>query len=156
MTVLVNGKEVKHEVKKVGGLFCISLPEQDRTEMTNKEAKEVSGIDELERMLESRSTDYGRMRQLLAFYKLGIDKVISDLRKECGGLSKVQFVKIIENLVAGDMAKAIAYAELMIQNAERKYGETKDIFDKYDIMTAKNVLHVLKGEPKEGGRVVLD
>ena len=117
---------------------------------------EVSGIDELERMLESRSTDYGRMRQLLAFYKLGIDKELSDLRKERGGLSKVSFVKIIENLVAGDRARAIAYAELMIQNAERKYGETKDIFDKYDIMTAKNVLHTLKGEPKEGGIAVLD
>lgn len=116
----------------------------------------MSGIDELERMLESRSTDYGRMRQILAFYKLGIDKDIADLRKERGGLSKVSFVKIIENLVSGDMASAIAYAELMIQNAERKYGETKDIFDKYDIMTAKNVLHTLKGEPKEGGIAVLD
>lgn len=116
----------------------------------------MNGIDELERMLESRSTDYGRMRQLLAFYKLGIDKELSDLRKKRGGLSKVSFVKIIENLVAGDRARAIAYAELMIQNAERKYGETKDIFDKYDIMTAKNVLHTLKGEPKEGGIAVLD
>lgn len=68
----------------------------------------------------------------------------------------VPLVKIIENLVAGDRARAIAYAELMIQNAERKYGETKDIFDKCDIMTAKNVLHTLKGEPKEGGIAVLD
>lgn len=42
----------------------------------------MSGIDELERMLESRSTDYGKMRQLLAFYKLGIDKENAKLR-EC-------------------------------------------------------------------------
>ena len=27
---------------------------------------------------------------------------------------------------------------------------------KYDIMTARNILHTLKGEPKEGGVAVLD
>ena len=27
---------------------------------------------------------------------------------------------------------------------------------KYDIMTARNILHILKGEPKEGGVAVLD
>lgn len=27
---------------------------------------------------------------------------------------------------------------------------------KYDIMTARNILHTLKGEPKEGGAAVLD
>lgn len=69
---------------------------------------------------------------------------------------KTEFVKIIENLVGGDKAMAIAYAELMLKNAETKYEATKDIFDKYNIMTARNVLHILKGEPKEGGIAVLD
>ena len=51
---------------------------------------------------------------------------------------------------------AIAYAEQLIKNCEEKYKLTGNIFDKYDIMTAKNVLHVLKGEPKEGGVAVCD
>ena len=58
----------------------------------------MSGIDELERMLESRSTDYGRMRQILAFYKLGIEKEIADSKRRAG-IPKVPLVKIIENLV---------------------------------------------------------
>lgn len=69
---------------------------------------------------------------------------------------KVQLVKIIENLVAGDKDKAIKYAELMVTNCEAKYKRSGDIFDKVDIMTARNVLHVLKGEPKEGGVAVCD
>ena len=69
---------------------------------------------------------------------------------------KVPLVKIIENLVAGNKQMAIAYAEQLVKNCEANYERTKDIFDKYDIMTAHNVLHVLKGEPKEGGVVVLD
>lgn len=32
----------------------------------------------------------------------------------------------------------------------------RDIFDYYDAMTARNVLHILKGEPKEGGVAVCD
>ena len=51
---------------------------------------------------------------------------------------------------------AIAYAEQLIKNCEEKYKLTGNIFDKCDIMTAKNVLHVLKGEPKEGGVAVCD
>ena len=69
---------------------------------------------------------------------------------------RTELVKIIENLLNGDKAKAISYAELLIENCEKKYAETKDIFDKYDIMGARNVLHMLKGEPKEGGVAVLD
>ena len=69
---------------------------------------------------------------------------------------KVHLVKIIENLLVNDNAKAIAYAEQLIKNCEEKYKLTGNIFDKYDIMTAKNVLHVLKGEPKEGGVAVYD
>ena len=68
----------------------------------------------------------------------------------------VPLVKIIENLVAGDRPKAIAYAELLVRNCERKYQRTEDIMDWNDIMMAKNVLHTLKGEPKEGGIAVLD
>ena len=105
----------------------------------------MSGIDELERMLESRSTDYGRMRQILAFYKLGIEKEIADSKRRAG-IQKVPLVKIIENLVAGDRARAIDYALHLIGTCE----------DKYDIMTARNILHTLKGEPKEGGVAVLD
>lgn len=69
---------------------------------------------------------------------------------------KVPLVKIIENLVAGDKEKAIKYAELMVTNCEAKYNRSGDIFDKVDVMTARNVLHVLKGEPYEGGRAVCD
>lgn len=29
MTVLVNGKPVNHEVKKVGGMFCLKIPSLD-------------------------------------------------------------------------------------------------------------------------------
>ena len=115
----------------------------------------MSGIDELERMLESRSTDYGRMRQILAFYKLGIEKEIADSKRRAG-IPKVPLVKIIENLVVGDMARAIDYAMHLIGTCEDKYKRTGDIFDKYDIMTAGNILHTLKGEPKEGGVAVCD
>ena len=68
----------------------------------------------------------------------------------------VQLVKIIENLVSGNREKAIAYAEQLVRNCEAKYARTNDIFDRKDIMIAKNVLHVLKGEPKEGGVAVCD
>lgn len=81
---------------------------------------------------------------------------VSELKKKRGCLSTVSFVKIIENLVAGDMIMAVDYAERMIQNAERKYGETADILDCYGVMTARDVLHILKGEPKEGCVAVLD
>ena len=114
----------------------------------------MSGIYELERMLESRSTDYGRMRQILGFYKLGIEKEIADSKRRAG-IPKVPLVKIIENLVAGDRARAIDYALHLIGTCEDKYKRTGDIFDKYDIMTARNILHTLKGEPKEGGVAVL-
>ena len=76
-------------------------------------------------------------------------------RFEKSGTMKTELVKIIENLVAGDKARAISYAKLLISNAENKYRLTGDIFDKYEIMTARNVLHILKGEPKEGGVAVL-
>ena len=69
---------------------------------------------------------------------------------------KVHLVKIIENILVNDKTRAIAYAEQLIKNCEEKYKLTGSIFDKYDIMTAKNVLHVLKGEPKEGGVAVCD
>lgn len=65
-------------------------------------------------------------------------------------------VKIIENLVAGDKPKAVAYAEHLVRTCEDKYNVTGKIWDKYNIMTARNVLHVLKGEPKEGGVAVCD
>ena len=68
----------------------------------------------------------------------------------------VPLVKIIENLVAGDRKKAIAYAEHLIRTCERKYQRTENIMDWNDIMMAKNVLHTVKGEPKEGGIAVLD
>ena len=68
---------------------------------------------------------------------------------------KTELVKIIESLVAGDKARAIDYAELLISNSENKYRLTGDIFDKYDIMTARNILHTLNGEQKEGGAAVL-
>ena len=69
---------------------------------------------------------------------------------------KVHLVKIIENILVNDKTRAIAYAEQLIKNCEEKYKLTGNIFDKCDIMTAKNVLHVLKGEPKEGGVAVCD
>ena len=69
---------------------------------------------------------------------------------------KVHLVKIIENILVNDKTMAIAYAEQLIKNCEEKYKLTGNIFDKCDIMTAKNVLHVLKGEPKEGGVAVCD
>lgn len=69
---------------------------------------------------------------------------------------KVHLVKIIENILVNDKTMAIAYAEQLIKNCEEKYKLTSNILDKYDIMTAKNVLHVLKGEPKEGGVAVCD
>ena len=69
---------------------------------------------------------------------------------------KVHLVKIIENLLVNDKAKAIAYAEQLIKNCEEKYKLTGNIFDKYDIMTARNVLHTLNGEQREGGVAVCD
>lgn len=77
-------------------------------------------------------------------------------RMNGGGISKVPLIKIIESLVAGDRDTAVAYAEHIVGNCEDKYQRTKDIFDKYDAMSARNILHVLKGEPKEGGVAVLD
>lgn len=71
-------------------------------------------------------------------------------------MSKVPLVKIIECLATGDRAKAVAYAEHLVRTLEDKYNVTGNIWDKYDIMTARNVLHVLKGEPKEGGVAVCD
>ena len=65
-------------------------------------------------------------------------------------------VKIIENLVAGDRARAIDYAVHLIGTCEEKFKRTCDIFDKYDIVTARNILHTLKGEPKDCGVAVLD
>ena len=115
----------------------------------------MSGIDELERMLKSRSTDYGRMRQILGFYKLGIEKEIA-YSKSRAGIPKVPLVKIIEKLVAGDRELAIDYAVHLIGTCEEKFKRTGDIFDKYDIMTARNILHTLKGEQKEDGVAVLD
>lgn len=82
-------------------------------------------------------------------------KEIAD-SKDRAGIPKVPLVKIIENLVAGDKAKAIDYALHLIGICEDKYKRTGDIFDKYDIMTARNILHTLKGEPKEGGVAVCD
>lgn len=115
----------------------------------------MNGIDELERMLESRSTDYGRMRQILAFLRLCIAKEIADSKRRAG-IPKTPLVMIIENLVAGDKAQAIDYAKHLINICEDKYKHTGDIFDRYDIMTARNILHTLKGEPKEGGVAVCD
>ena len=40
----------------------------------------MNGIEGLKLMLESRSTDYGKMRQILSMYLLNNDKVVSDLR----------------------------------------------------------------------------
>ena len=71
-------------------------------------------------------------------------------------MSKVPLVKIIEHLATGDRAKAISYAQHLVKTCEATYNCTGDPFDKYDILTARNVLHVLKGEPKEGGVAVLD
>ena len=69
---------------------------------------------------------------------------------------KVPLVKIIENLVAGDKAKAIAYAEHLVETTSRNYELFGGLDHYYERMTARNVLHVLKGEPKEGGVAVLD
>lgn len=66
----------------------------------------------------------------------------------------VPLVKIIENLVAGDKEKAIAYADHLVKRCEEKQSPG-DIWAMYDLMTARNVLHVLKGEPKEGCHVVV-
>ena len=68
----------------------------------------------------------------------------------------VPLVKIIENLVAGDKEKAIAYAEHMVKNAERNHRFFGGATCHTDMMTARNVLHTLKGEPKEGGVAVCD
>ena len=68
----------------------------------------------------------------------------------------VPLVKIIENLVARDKAKAIAYAELLVKNTKRNYDLFGGITHHTDMMTARNVLHTLNGEPKEGGVAVLD
>lgn len=40
----------------------------------------MNGIEDLKLMLESRSTDYGKMRQILSMYLLNNDKVVSDIR----------------------------------------------------------------------------
>ena len=68
----------------------------------------------------------------------------------------VPLVKIIENLVAGDKEKAIAYAEHMVKNTERNHRLFGGVTYHTDMMTARNVLHTLKGEPKEGGVAVCD
>lgn len=40
----------------------------------------MNGIEDLKLMMESRSTDYGKMRQILSMYILNSDKLVSDLR----------------------------------------------------------------------------
>lgn len=40
----------------------------------------MNGIEDLKLMLESRSTDYGKMRQILSWYLLNHDKIVADLR----------------------------------------------------------------------------
>lgn len=40
----------------------------------------MNGVEDLKQMLASRSTDYGKMSQILNWYLLGIDKLIADLR----------------------------------------------------------------------------
>lgn len=134
----IKGGEVKHEVKKVGGLFCISLPEKDRIEMTNAELA-------------------GHVEKVLPG-NLWLIEAAKRLRQpsEGDGRIKTELVKIIEYIIAGNKEMAIAYAEHLIKNCERKYEQTKDIFDKYEIMGARNILHMLKGEPKEGGVAVCD
>jgi len=69
---------------------------------------------------------------------------------------KHDFAHIIECLVNGDKERAISYAEHALEVQKKKYDGAKTIWNKYDMMTAANVLHVLKGEPKEGGVAVLD
>lgn len=41
----------------------------------------MNGIEELKQMLTSRSTDYGKMSQILNWYLLNIDNEISKLRR---------------------------------------------------------------------------
>ena len=68
----------------------------------------------------------------------------------------VPLVKIIENLVACDKEKAIAYAEHMVKNTERNHRLFGGVTYHTDMMTARNVLHALKGESKEGEIAVCD
>lgn len=65
-------------------------------------------------------------------------------------------VRIIENLVAGDRAKAIEYAELMVRSTKRNYNIFGGVTHLRDMKIAIDVLHILKGESKEGGVAVCD
>lgn len=46
----------------------------------------MNGIQDLQLMLESRSTDYGKMRQILSCYLLNVDSRVAKLKKIAKGL----------------------------------------------------------------------
>lgn len=69
---------------------------------------------------------------------------------------RTELLMMIENLASGNKDKAIRYAELLIKNCEIEYRNNGDVLSKCDIGIAKNLLHILKGEPKEGDVAVLD
>ena len=58
--------------------------------------------------------------------------------------------KIIHYLIDGDRKRAVMYAEHNLAKLERKIGSPKSVWDKYELMGARNIVHHLKGEPMEG------
>ena len=59
----------------------------------------MNGIEDLKLMLESRSTDYGKMRQILSWYLLNHDKIVADLRAKIN-VAEDALTKLQDRLVS--------------------------------------------------------
>ena len=59
----------------------------------------MNGIEDLKLMLESRSTDYGKMRQILSWYLLNHDNIVADLRAKIN-VAEDALTKLQDRLVS--------------------------------------------------------
>ena len=59
----------------------------------------MNGIEDLKLMLESRSTNYGKMRQILSWYLLNHDKIVADLRAKIN-VAEDALTKLQDRLVS--------------------------------------------------------
>lgn len=59
----------------------------------------MNGIEDLKLMLESRSTDYVKMRQILSWYLLNHDNIVADLRAKIN-VAEDALTKLQDRLVS--------------------------------------------------------
>lgn len=95
----------------------------------------MGGIEDLKQMLSSRSTDYGKMSQILSWYLLNVDNEISELRKcltrrsshinaiiqkalELGKSVPVELRKVMDDCIVEE-DKAIGYGVFSIKRGDK-------------------------------------